>query len=868
MGNAANQISSLSCSLSRRPFLSAAALFILGIFAHAHVAPRPALYLCLATSCVLLCLLTNLVQIRRPRIAIGGFLPDALLAASVLLAGTTTAQLESSFYPPHHIAHFTSDQAHLAQLEMRITQRPRTITNSQSGRRPSLPHQITQAEVLRVRTTTGWQPATGTITIQIAEPVASLAIAQHIKALGTLFRPLPATNPGQFDWANYYRDQRILASFHIRSSGTVQILASPRPTLLDSLRQSVRNTLESGFSPDQSLDHALLRALVLGDSDPQLRDVQDYFVRTGTSHHLAISGMHIAVLGALVLGFCRLLLLRPRVSVWISLLFVIVYGLVALPSPPVVRSVLLCVACGVGMLSRRSLDGVQLLALSVFAMLVYHPLDLYNAGFQLSFGTVLGLMFFARPTLTFLRTRNIHDQVAAAFRKPTAFQSLASPIRRHLLEGTVAGVIAWLVSAPLIALHFNQLNPYAIPASLILAIPVFLGLVGGFLKIIFTLLIPPFAPYFADLAALPISLMRRLVELLAQIPGNDAPFARPPLWSIFLFYLLLALPLLLHPRSPAGTPSPSRSSLRRLVSSSLRFTPLLAILCILFFPLLLCPASTPPGQFRLTLLSIGTGQCAVVQLPSNKIIFIDAGSSSYSDISHRTVAPFLKSIGLSQIDSLFISHANIDHFSAASEAIATHSIQHVYVSCLFQTHAASDPLAAGLLQTLGSRNLSPQILAVGQKLPLDPDTTLEVLWPPSNYPMATNDSSLVLRLTCHGRSILFPGDIERLAQMELLVKPQLLRSDVLIAPHHGSSVRTTAQFLAAVNPEVILASNDHTLTSRQLYFDTLATRCRVYRTGTSGAVTLTIPPTGELRLTTFLRNPLMSNQSRPTASKR
>ena len=83
--------------------------------------------------------------------------------------------------------------------------------------------------------------------------------------------------------------------------------------------------------------------------------------------------------------------------------FVILYGLVALPSPPVVRSVALCVAFGLGIVMRRSVDALQLLAVSVLAMLVYHPMDLFNAGFQLSFGTVLALVIFTPPFLQFLR---------------------------------------------------------------------------------------------------------------------------------------------------------------------------------------------------------------------------------------------------------------------------------------------------------------------------------------------------------------------------------------------------------------------------------------------------------------------------------
>src|SRR5204862_1729919 len=111
--------------------------------------------------------------------------------------------------------------------------------------------------------------------------------------------------------------------------GAVTILSDPGPSSLARLRARSRELLAAGFTPEQSLDHALLRALVLGDSDPELRDVQEDFRRTGTSHHLAISGMHVAVMGGVVFAIMRLLRAPPRRAWMIGVAFVIAYGLAA-----------------------------------------------------------------------------------------------------------------------------------------------------------------------------------------------------------------------------------------------------------------------------------------------------------------------------------------------------------------------------------------------------------------------------------------------------------------------------------------------------------------------------------------------------------
>src|SRR5262249_20642238 len=151
--------------------------------------------------------------------------------------------------------------------------------------------------VTRVRTWDGWRDSAGKILVQIAQPHPRLQIGQCVRVLGMLERPAPANNPGQFDWAEYYRDQRVLSSIHISSASAIDILGQGNLRPFEFIRQPARRLLVAGFSADRSLDHALLRALLLGDNDPELRDVQEQFRKTGTSHHLSISGMHVAVLG-------------------------------------------------------------------------------------------------------------------------------------------------------------------------------------------------------------------------------------------------------------------------------------------------------------------------------------------------------------------------------------------------------------------------------------------------------------------------------------------------------------------------------------------------------------------------------------------
>ena len=209
------------------------------------------------------------------------------------------------------------------------------------------------------------------------------------------------------------------------------------------------------------------------------------------------------------------------------------------------RATVLCLAYGASQLTRRQRDAIQTLALCAIGLLLYHPHDLYSAGFQLSFLTVLGMLLCAPRLLEWCKT--IYDdedtRVARSFRPPGPILAMALRLRTRLTESLALGCVAWLVSMPLVMFHFDQLNPWAVFAGLLLLPVVALGLIGGLLKIVLTLVMPMFAKTWAALAAYPMIWMRHEVNWLAHVPGANLPMAQPPIWGIALFYLVLALPL-------------------------------------------------------------------------------------------------------------------------------------------------------------------------------------------------------------------------------------------------------------------------------------------------------------------------------------
>jgi competence protein ComEC len=829
-----------------RPALPVAVMLAAGIAFHRLLPCAPGAWLALIAGCWAAAGLL----IHRPRVF------AALALPAVALLGVASAQLFESYFPRDHIALFATDEPRLVVVEARVDEQPRDAGSSRGRNVP--PRVQFEATVLRIQTDSGWENATGKVQVSLAQTMENLAAGRMVRLVGMLQRPLSADNPGQFDWSAYGRTQRLLAEISVAHASGAQLLpggghgAGWSP--LAWLRQHMRAAMDAGFPIASATDQQLLAALVFGDRGPDLQDVTEAFRRTGTTHLLASNGLRIAVLAAGLYLLCRCFFLPPRKSVWIVTGAVAIFSFLTLPAPQAIRPALLCAAVGTAIATRRRADSIQLLSLAAIFLLAFNPLDLYGAGFQLSFVTVLGLMLFAGPVGRWIgELENPHTRAARGLRQHSVWQQLRWVVWDRGRQLFAAAVVAWLIATPLVAYQFEQFNPWSIPIGILLSPLVFIAMIAGFAKVCLTLAIPALAGSWAAIAEEPAAMVRHAVVLLARIPGCDVPITSPSRGIIAGYYLLLCAPALASLAwfqrfrdriKPAWPPAGIQRWFGRTASPAIA-------LVLLFLPV--GRAQAPRGVLQLTLLSVGAGQTAVVELPNGHTVLFDCGSSTLSDDLRQCLAPFLRHEGRSRIDAIYLSHGDYDHISAAAGAASDYDVHDIFISPNFRVHARESATAQGLLETLDHLGHPAQDLWIGRHIDLGDGATLDVLFPPEKSELNSNNSPLVLRLSYAGRSILFPADIQVPAESALLKNPGALASDVLVAPHHGSFEETTGRFIAAVHPQYILSSNAKRLTQKQREFDHLQNAHPLYRTSQCGALILTIDPGGRIDLRGFLR---------------
>ena len=770
-----------------------------------------------------------------------GFLRVVSLGCVTVLIGLSAGQIERYQFSSDTIANYTTDQERFAQLELSIDQTPRLVRPSPGELRSLPPKQTDVATVRGIKTIDGWKPADGKIALTIEQPNLQMRAGQIVRVTGMLQRPAGPMNPGEFDYAAYCRDQRILATFRVGHADGVQIVRDGSAGPLVWLRDKSRHLLGLGFDDGESFDHVLLRAFVFGDPDPQLRDLDDKFVRTGTIHYLAITGLHVAIVGAMALLLCRLLRQSPRRSMLIALAVVLLYGLLAEPSWPGWRSIILCVAATIGLLGRRMMDSLHMFFLAVGAVLSdssgrpgkRRVSGQFCRGFRIhSFqpkheSAVLALVARGRPT---------SDETVAK-RGGGGAGALVGFDRCDLISACVA----WGMSMPLIAYHFGQLNSWAVPAGVILLPLTVVALYAGVGKIVLTLFWPSGAHWWAVAASGPIVCMRHLIERLDQLPGATIAVS-PPIWLLFLYYGLILLFFV-----------PIRARIWRWLT---RMASTAACAALLLLPNVAGGLPTSAAAPR--------GRCASPWFRSGPGSAPSSGQRRimrFSSMSDRTpfpmwdaqlVLPWLRAEHCGNVDKILLSHGDFDHISAAAEVFQNYDEPTVYTSPHFARHAVGNFPATSLLHVLQSAGRPPTIIHQGDHVDLGNGAGIDVLWPPVNCNMNSNDCGLVLKLKFAGETVLFPADIQVAPERELLKHPELLRADVLVAPHHGSAEITTAQFVQAVHPRYILASNAEKLTHKQRLFDVIAKGYPLYRTSRCGAIDLTIETSGEIEIQTFL----------------
>lgn len=572
-------------------------------------------------------------------------------------------------------------------------------------------------------------------------------VGERWKFRARLSRPHGFQNPGGFDYEGYLFRNRIRARGYVRADLPPERFddASIRYAI-DRARQRLGERI-AALVPN-STTAGMVVALANGDQrriDPSQWPV---LRATGTVHLVAISGLHISLIGGLAFFLGRHLWALPGVTVqWCAapvagaiaaLLAATAYSALAGFVVPTQRAlVMLAVAMG-GILLRRRFAPSQLLGGALLLVLVYDPLSVMAPGFWLSFAAVAVILYVA----------------SGADDPPSWFH------RWGYLQWAIA-----LGMLPLTLALFQRVSLIA-PIANLIAVPVFdllaapLTLAG--IAALVTLPDVVAAALFLFTATL-LSWLWTVLQFLAGLHFGEWVQHAPPAWA--LGCALVGVAVLLAPR---GWPA-------RWVGAAW------------LLPLFLARPPTPvPGELWFTLLDVGQGLSAVIRTQRHTLVY-DTGPrlSETFDTGEVVVAPYLRAQGVAGVDALVISHADNDHRGGAESLLRAMTVGRVLSS------APALPFAS-------------EACIAGMRWNWD-GIEFEILHPPTGERSRHNNSSCVLVARSRHGSVLLSGDIEKRAEQLLLARHRgRLAADILVAPHHGSKTSSHGDFILVVRPAYVL----------------------------------------------------------------
>ena len=403
-------------------------------------------------------------------------------------------------------------------------------------------------DVVALRNAEQWQPASGRARLTVGSNQLKIRAGDRMRIFGSLAAPSPAANPGDFDYAEFARDEWQLSLLRVKSGEGIQIIAAAsawHPTRwLDTLRQAGMQLLDR-FIPH---DHfGLASAILLGQREFVDEDTNEAFLETGTIHILCIAGLHIGIVATLLFAILGAGWLPRRVAIVCVMGILGAYMMLTMARPPMMRATLLVwIVCGGMLLGRRSW-GWNSLALAALVVLAVNPASLTHAGVQLSFLSVAAIMWMAPKLLASAKTDPLDRLIATT--RPWPQRTLAAA-RRHLFEMFVIGLAIWAIITPLTMSRFHILSPSGLILNLLL-IPVLAVVVAAGMGVLaFGWWLPPLAAAFGWLCDRNLAVLENTVKWVATLPGARFWVPGPSEIWLAVFYLAIAAAMFLPRRLP------------------------------------------------------------------------------------------------------------------------------------------------------------------------------------------------------------------------------------------------------------------------------------------------------------------------------
>jgi len=658
-------------------------------------------------------------------------------------------------------------------------------------------HDAYQVRVETVETGDGRKPVQGTLLVKLyGENEEKFRYGDRVRLRGTVTLPRGQRNPGGFDYRFYLTSRGIDALVYPRAGrvenigrGDMNFLAATAITLRGSMVETIEAVL-----PSPSSD--LLAAILFGQGHRLPDQVEHNFQRAGAGHLLAVSGLHVGLVAAMLTWLLGQLGLRGRFPLVLAIVLVFGYAYLTGMRPSALRAaVMVSMALG-ALLFDRERDLPTAVSLAALVTLAVNPLLLFGPGFQLSYAATLALIYIHRPLERLLSGAGIPSFLRSPLAVILAAQWGVLPLSVYYFHHLPAGAILFnLLLMPMVAFIIG------------------LGLMGALMSLLL-----PVPGEILLWAARPLLEVMLIVVEWSSLPGFYLPLSPPGIPALVIYYGIPACFLLVYYRWEKDQEFGEEKDafgqyLKKTVKAlapplhlrkpALYSVVLLTAVVVIWKGILLPPSN----DLRVTFIDVGQGASALIEAPCGVVIMVDAGGElpfygEPGELGERVLLPLLRQERIDRIDLAVITHPHEDHFGGfiplvGAVEIGTFLVSPVSGGSVYYEELLEKAEAEGI-PILETRD--GEIWNCGSGLVLD------IYGPPGRLLSGTgcdlNNNSIVFRLVYGDIRMLLTGDIEDAAVSDLFKRNVDLEAEVLQVPHHGGYMAQMPEFLEQVRPRL------------------------------------------------------------------
>lgn len=645
------------------------------------------------------------------------------------------------------------------------------------------------------------------INIKMSQDIPSIKYGDSLYIEGEFKQPEEARNYKGYNYKQYLKTKKIIGTVELEK---VKILKSSNGSFIHNIQKYIRDTINGTLTDEEG---NLLLAILLGDKDKLSEDIQESFKTSNLSHMLAVSGAHVSYI---ILGLTYVLqnsIIGKKNGKIVCIIFLLAFMAITNFTPSVTRACIMAILTLLSSIIYRKSDVYTNISVAALITLIFNPYSLLDLGFQLSYGGTIGIIIFIK---------RIQEKKSN------------SKVINYIKQMALVSIYANIIIIPIMMYHFNTVS-FTFIISNIMASPI-LGIIviTGFLFIITSITVKPLTRLIAIFIKPILSILIKISQICSKLPFSNILVVTPYMFNVISYYAIILYCI----------KSKKNNKCKIIIC-------LLIVLILINFIIYIFPQ-----KLRIFFIDVGQGDSTLIITPDKKTVLIDGGGSDSFDVGEKVLLPYLLDRRILKIDYVLISHFDTDHCGGILTIMEKVKVKNIIIS----EQAEHSENYERFKKLMIHKRIRLIEVKKGDKIKIGRYSEFKILFPTSRLLSENplNNNSIVTQFNYNNFKMLFTGDIEKLAEQQILKTEKAeIRADILKVAHHGSKTSSIPEFIKAVRPRIALIgvgkNNTFGHPNQQTIKNLENIKCRIYRTDLQGEIIIKIDQKGRMNVKSKLK---------------